>query len=1102
MADSQASRAEKLIAARKKLKEFQEQKRLREKSSLSPVVNNENVEHATSGQNESQQNIEKVSQNERNDENIVNQHSFNNSNTVQYFMPNTQQILSNNETNIIQNNQGFNNVSPFNSNNTQNINVPSQITNQNSNDNSTMDIKAYFSDNIYQPNHSLEHSRNNSFYNESLNKLQAEKNINQNVANLIGNVNSNRFSVPHNNNAENSDFTFQQSTNNGNNINISFETTNDNGNNFATNDNSPLNTADSGNTQNINDTGNTNYNILSVFTDSSNTSSHGSSTHTGPFLLNEEIPQQQVNSENSVSQASENSSRNDQPPCDPTNSNGTHEGYHLFEQTHNENYFGINFGNEQGPGIHMNVNPFEHRNEKMVSDFLNSEASTDTDQTNAQERLLPSSSEELSGTSTVSKSVSLESSAGGGGGVYFDDLMMKPSDSTNSSTVFSSCDNIRKLLSSAAESSSEPACTNSHCEEACMLEMEKRNEELSALLSGEQNKSDQLEAQVAQLKSEVHALHGALAEKDKYYASAGQDLQQQIKSQTHTIQILIEEKNQLDARLNASGDAVEAKNREMDELKGRLAISKHKSANMERDMMVLQEQMKQEKKLLQETTAALSQERKQLEDLAEDKVELTHKFDTKSKELQQVQILLQERDSQLSLMHLKVQQLSAAGGMQSSDVTSDVLSLQQERDQLKSNVTELSEHLKALTRERDKTVQYHVQMIDSLKAKNEELTTLYTGVENERSSLLAQCQNQIQHIADLEKQIQNLREAVTGNQSQDRTGGDESALKPLVAEMENKIKDLTIEKQKLDTALQAQVLETELAQERIDQLTREVEKLEADRPDATALLSAMESDKIAASRAVQQNSVLKQQLQELQDALIAMNNAKLELTEQLSQEQVRSNELQHALQNLQQQMSQIQEYYQQQSQQNSQQEVGQQVEPASDPVDQNALRQLEEKFKMTMTELAELSDEKQRLEHLVTQLQLETETIGEYAALYQKQRYLLQQKSREKDEQVKQLSKDQEALKQKLAKLNALVQDYVTNRSDETLQHGVTALLEASGATDAAQSSSATVAPPVDSKATQIMELISEIGANSLVDGGVPSSFHPCPVCSGQLITV
>jgi hypothetical protein len=76
-------------------------------------------------------------------------------------------------------------------------------------------------------------------------------------------------------------------------------------------------------------------------------------------------------------------------------------------------------------------------------------------------------------------------------------------------------------------------------------------------------------------------------------------------------------------------------------------------------------------------------------------------------------------------------------------------------------------------------------------------------------------------------------------------------------------------------------------------------------------------------------------------------------------------------------MSQLQEYYQQQSQQNSQQEVGQQVEPASDPVDQNALRQLEEKFKMTMTELAELSDEKQRLEHLVTQLQLETETIGE-----------------------------------------------------------------------------------------------------------------------------
>uniref|UniRef100_A0A8D8RTV6 Golgin subfamily A member 2 n=1 Tax=Cacopsylla melanoneura TaxID=428564 RepID=A0A8D8RTV6_9HEMI len=415
----------------------------------------------------------------------------------------------------------------------------------------------------------------------------------------------------------------------------------------------------------------------------------------------------------------------------------------------------------------------------------------------------------------------------------------------------------------------------------------------------------------------------------------------------------------------------------------------------------------------------------------------------------------------------------------------DMLVLQQERDQLRNNVTELSEHVKILTRERDKTLQYHVQIIESLKAKNEELSNLYGSMQAERSSLAVQCENQIHHIGDLEKQLQSLREY----QSQDRTGGsDESALKPLVAEMETKIKDLTLEKQRTETALQAQVLETEMAQERIEQLNREIEKLEADRPDASALLSAMESDKIAASRAVQQNGMLKQQLQELQDALIAMNNTKLELTEQLGQEQLKAQELSDIV-------AKLQEHSNEPSSDITTQTIAPlgYIDPPS-PVDQNALRALEEKFKVTMTELAELSDEKQRLEHLVTQLQLETETIGEYAALYQKQRYLLQQKSREKDEQVKQLSKDQEALKQKLAKLNALVQDFVHNRSEE----GVDALRELAGETGDVP----TPAPPADSKATQIMALISEIESNSLVEGGVPSSFHPCLVCSGQLITV
>jgi archaellum component FlaC len=46
-----------------------------------------------------------------------------------------------------------------------------------------------------------------------------------------------------------------------------------------------------------------------------------------------------------------------------------------------------------------------------------------------------------------------------------------------------------------------------------------------------------------------------------------------------------------------------------------------------------------------------------------------------------------------------------------------------------------------------------------------------------------------------------------------------------------------------------------------------------------------------------------------------------------------------------------------------------------------AMEKLEERFTRTMKEVADLSDEKQRLEHLVLQLQGETETIGKILSL-------------------------------------------------------------------------------------------------------------------------
>lgn len=200
---------------------------------------------------------------------------------------------------------------------------------------------------------------------------------------------------------------------------------------------------------------------------------------------------------------------------------------------------------------------------------------------------------------------------------------------------------------------------------------------------------------------------------------------------------------------------------------------------------------------------------------------------------------------------------------------------------------------------------------------------------------------------------------------------------------------------------------------------------------------------------------------------------------------------------------------------------------AVDALDKEAaMKRLEQKFLKTMQDVANLTEEKQRLEHLVLQLQSETETIGEYIALYQHQRGVLKQRAQEKDEQLKQLAYDREQVKNKLDQLNNLVKKLVLEKgsvTSEILEHhenlnkhkhelceehaklhqeigkitnqGVA--MGVNGVNDHEESKDENEGKET---AEKIIELLSEIKTCSLVQ---PSeNFHPCPWCSGKLITV
>lgn len=177
-----------------------------------------------------------------------------------------------------------------------------------------------------------------------------------------------------------------------------------------------------------------------------------------------------------------------------------------------------------------------------------------------------------------------------------------------------------------------------------------------------------------------------------------------------------------------------------------------------------------------------------------------------------------------------------------------------------------------------------------------------------------------------------------------------------------------------------------------------------------------------------------------------------------------------------------------------------------------AMEKLQERFRRTILEVAELTDEKQRLEHLVLQLQGETETIGEYITLYQQQRRLLKQKDMERDHQLLQLANDREMMKLKLKELNYLVHQLVAEKGPPRHDHDHPET--AAPLVDLPTPPSvATLSPPLsengDSKpavhirptetAGRILSLLTDIKEANIPYG---SGVQHCSCCSGRLETV
>ncbi|KAJ4442233.1 hypothetical protein ANN_12099 [Periplaneta americana] len=888
--------------------------------------------------------------------------------------------------------------------------------------------------------------------------------------------------------------------------------------------------------------------------------------------------------------------------------------------------------------------------------------------------------------------------------------------------------------------------------------LERRNQELAALLAAETQKSEQLQLHLKEYQSRVSELQLDLdqmrTESEARVTREVGLVQEQLQLHVQTVGILVGEKTELQAALTKSQNLAKQKAGEAEELQGRLKASRHKVMDLEKTVSSMQETTQKLEKLTHELSAELEKQKvelmktkKHLGEAEEEVSELHQKLDAKTNDFVKLQLELEEKSSQLSLTQVRVQQLMTTD---TSEVDGQLETLHQQNLSLEKQVTELQQTVKSVGAERDQASQQYQQYVQQLNGQLQslaskvlshnhehwpsfvkqkycdsdvrfELTTsvprerayragfmkhegrraaekgkahatrgectrnccmrskgewtfptlpevrrsgdiqiiLYTPVEISRnydfaikeeapasSSSFSVIQSVTSRPACSGPQLEGPEFECSGPQLE---GPEFECSGPQLEGPEFEYSELFLKVQE-NQNIQRELEDRHL---RIEELESMLEQLEGEQPDKDKLLAAMESDKVAAARAVGQNQRLKQQLEELQEGFVKMSNNKLELTEQLQHEQhvckeqsetlaqqeqeltalrsellekeqllqqysnqmlqqnqvaefvsheahgqlnellqqeleqakehnqalstqnrelrtllaqqrihdpgsssgavslddasIRKDEtlatLSASVKQLQEERDQLLEKLKQQEQQNSAQEDSSAPEVFSKKTNEEeipkdyesmkvAMEQLEERFTKTMKEVADLTDEKQRLEHLVLQLQGETETIGEYIALYQVQRSILRQRAQEKDEQLSKLAKDREDMRKKLGELNNLVRQLVAEKEsnrkksitnplenltqisinhspevEEGIPNGE--IIEIEEAIEAKTDANIT-SPAEDSNspalqgdtAVKIMALISEIGTSSLVDPQCSENFHPCPWCSGRLITV
>uniref|UniRef100_A0A452IVF3 Golgin subfamily A conserved domain-containing protein n=1 Tax=Gopherus agassizii TaxID=38772 RepID=A0A452IVF3_9SAUR len=412
-----------------------------------------------------------------------------------------------------------------------------------------------------------------------------------------------------------------------------------------------------------------------------------------------------------------------------------------------------------------------------------------------------------------------------------------------------------------------------------MKEMETRYQELAVALDSSNLTNKQLSTKLEELEKKGF---------EQKFAKEQGALREQLQVHIQTIGILVSEKSELQTALAHTQQAARQKSGEAEDLAARLQSSRQRVSELERTLSSISTQQKQLEKHNREVVKErdslkldLYKQSKGSEELKQQNSELSEKLHSLVSENSAMKLDLEDLHKKLEMAELMIQQFSSQSGI--LDANQQLQLALEERANLETQITQLSESLRQLQVERD-------QYVEKLKEEGSIWQQRVQQLSEQVHTLMEEKEKNVSQIQELEASVAEMlsRSAAKPNDS-------EPALSegPTEAELnlQQEVQRLQQEKEELHGQYQAQVRDNEQLshlnqeqEERLQELEKTVQRYSEESVDRQQILENMQSDKATISRALSQNRELKEQLAELQNGFVKLTNENMEVTSALQSE--------------------------------------------------------------------------------------------------------------------------------------------------------------------------------------------------------------------------